>query len=115
MNVGPQIRKLRLERGLSQGDVEKRTGILRCYQSRIEHGKTSPGIDLLQKMATAFGVRVSEFLPASEIQPSSVTLSQGEKEFLIALAHLTKKFTPAMRVSIISLMKNMVVTAQETR
>jgi len=38
---------------MSQGDIEKRTGLLRCYISRIENGHTVPSVDTLEKMAGA--------------------------------------------------------------
>jgi len=41
---------------MSQGDIEKRTGLLRCYVSRVENGHTVPSVDTLEKMAGALGV-----------------------------------------------------------
>jgi transcriptional regulator with XRE-family HTH domain len=41
---------------LSQGDIEHRTGLLRCYISRIENGHTVPSVDTLEKMARALEV-----------------------------------------------------------
>ena len=45
MNIGETIRSLRLHKGMSQGDIEKRTGLLRCYLSRVENGHTIPSLD----------------------------------------------------------------------
>ncbi len=42
MNIGETIRNFRLQKGMSQGDIEKRTGLLRCYLSRVENGHTVP-------------------------------------------------------------------------
>jgi len=42
MNIGETIRNYRLQKGMSQGDIEKRTGLLRCYLSRVENGHTIP-------------------------------------------------------------------------
>jgi transcriptional regulator with XRE-family HTH domain len=56
MVIGPQLRKLREERKMSQGDVEKATGLLRCYTSRVENGHTVPSLDTLERYAAAFGV-----------------------------------------------------------
>jgi transcriptional regulator with XRE-family HTH domain len=42
MNIGETIRNFRLQRSMSQGDIEKRTGLLRCYLSRVENGHTIP-------------------------------------------------------------------------
>jgi len=50
------LRALREEKRLSQGDIEKRTGLLRCYISRVENGHTVPAIETLEKMARALEV-----------------------------------------------------------
>ena len=56
INIGYRLRALREAKMLSQGDLEKRTGLLRCYISRVENGHTVPAIETLEKMARAFGV-----------------------------------------------------------
>lgn len=53
MQIGPRLRDLREEKNLSQGDIEKKTGLLRCYISRVENGHTVPAIETLEKMARA--------------------------------------------------------------
>src|SRR5882724_2784613 len=53
MIIGERLRELREEKKLSQGDIEKRTGLLRCYISRVENGHTVPAIETLEKMARA--------------------------------------------------------------
>jgi transcriptional regulator with XRE-family HTH domain len=53
MIVGDRLRALREEKKLSQGDIEKRTGLLRCYISRVENGHTVPAIETLEKLARA--------------------------------------------------------------
>lgn len=47
---------LRIERKLSQGDVESRSGLLRCYISRVEGGHTVPNLITLEKFAAALQV-----------------------------------------------------------
>ena len=56
MIIGERIRLLREEKKLSQGDIEKRTGLLRCYISRVENGHTVPAIETLEKLARAMEV-----------------------------------------------------------
>lgn len=53
MIIGDRLRELRVAKNLSQGDIEKRTGLLRCYISRVENGHTVPAIETLEKMARA--------------------------------------------------------------
>jgi transcriptional regulator with XRE-family HTH domain len=56
MIIGDRLRDMREEKKLSQGDIEKRTGLLRCYISRVENGHTVPAIETLEKMARALEV-----------------------------------------------------------
>ena len=56
MLIGDRLRELRETKKLSQGDIEKRTGLLRCYISRVENGHTVPAIETLEKMARALEV-----------------------------------------------------------
>jgi transcriptional regulator with XRE-family HTH domain len=53
MIIGDRLRDMREEKKLSQGDIEKRTGLLRCYISRVENGHTVPAIETLEKLARA--------------------------------------------------------------
>src|SRR5260370_28071813 len=56
MIIADRLRALREEKKPSQGDIEKRTGLLRCYISRVENGHTVPAVETLEKMARAFEV-----------------------------------------------------------
>jgi len=56
MIIGDRLREMRVEKKLSQGDIEKRTGLLRCYISRVENGHTVPAVETLEKLARAFDV-----------------------------------------------------------
>jgi len=56
MLIGQRLREIREAKNLSQGDIEKRTGLLRCYTSRVENGITIPSIETLEKYARALEV-----------------------------------------------------------
>ncbi len=56
MIIGDRLREMREEKKLSQGDIEKRTGLPRCYISSVENGHTVPAIETLEKMARALEV-----------------------------------------------------------
>jgi transcriptional regulator with XRE-family HTH domain len=58
MVIGNRLRALRETKKLSQGDIEERTGLLRCYISRVENGHTVPAIDTLEKFARALEVPI---------------------------------------------------------
>lgn len=53
MIIGDRLRSIRESKNLSQGDIEKRTGLLRCYTSRVENGHTVPSLGTLEKYAQA--------------------------------------------------------------
>jgi transcriptional regulator with XRE-family HTH domain len=54
--IGDRLRDMREQKKLSQGDIEKRTGLLRCYISRVENGHTVPAIETLEKLARAMEI-----------------------------------------------------------
>ena len=67
MEIGRKLKKLREERNLSQGDVEKKTGLLRCYTSRVENGYTVPSVDTLGKYARALEVPLYRFFTDEQV------------------------------------------------
>jgi transcriptional regulator with XRE-family HTH domain len=56
MVIGERFRQLREAKKLSQGDIEKRTGLLRCYTSRVEKSHTVPTVETLEKYARALEI-----------------------------------------------------------
>jgi len=58
MVIAGRLRALREAKHLSQGDIEKRTGLLRCYISRVENGHTIPAIETLEKLARAMEIPI---------------------------------------------------------
>jgi transcriptional regulator with XRE-family HTH domain len=56
MEIGAKLRELRVAKKLSQGDIEQRTGLIRAYTSRVEHGHTVPSVGTLEKYAHALEV-----------------------------------------------------------
>jgi transcriptional regulator with XRE-family HTH domain len=74
MIIGDRLRVLREDKKLSQGDVEKRTGLLRCYISRVENGHTVPAIETLEKMARAFEVPMYQLFYDGEEPPKLANL-----------------------------------------
>ncbi len=95
-NIGSTIRDYRLQKGMSQGDIEKRTGLLRCYLSRVENGHTVPSLETLQKIAGALDLQLSQFFAEDSIgrEVSPLKLSEDEIRFLTQVqrysAHLSE-------------------------
>ncbi len=70
MIIGDRLRALREQNNLSQGDIEKRTGLLRCYISRVENGHTVPAIETLEKLARALEVPLYQLFYDGETPPT---------------------------------------------
>ena len=69
MIIADRLRELRESKSLSQGDIEKRAGLLRCYISRVENGHTVPAIETLEKMARALEVPLYQLFYDGEEPP----------------------------------------------
>jgi len=69
MIIGDRLRSLRETKKLSQGDIEKRTGLLRCYISRVENGHTVPAIETLEKLARAMEIPLCQLFYDGEEPP----------------------------------------------
>jgi transcriptional regulator with XRE-family HTH domain len=104
MIIGDRLRALREEKHFSQGDIEKRTGLLRCYISRVENGHTVPAIETLEKMARALEVPLYQLFYEGEEAPAVPNLlkrkssdetawgdSGKDARFLNKLRHLLGK------------------------
>lgn len=69
MIIGDRLRELRESKKLSQGDIEKKTGLLRCYLSRVENGHTVPAIETLEKLARALEIPLYQLFYDGEEPP----------------------------------------------
>jgi len=78
MIIGDRLRVVREEKKLSQGDIEKRTGLLRCYISRVENGHTVPTIETLEKMARALEVPLYQLFYDGEEPPALPNLPKRQ-------------------------------------
>ena len=75
MIIGTRLRSLRENKGMSQGDVENITGMLRCYISRVENGHTIPSLQTLERFATALEVPLYELFYSGEGEPPTPNLT----------------------------------------
>src|SRR5580700_5393103 len=74
MIIGDRLRALREEKNLSQGEIEKRTGLLRCYISRVECGHTVPAVETLEKFARALETPIYQLFYDGEEPPEPTDL-----------------------------------------
>jgi len=84
MIIGERLRSLREDKKFSQGDIEKRTGLLRCYISRVENGHTVPAIETLEKMARALEVPLYQLFYDGEEPPELPNLPKRKSADEIA-------------------------------
>jgi len=76
MVIGDRLKDLRESKNMSQGEIEKRTGLLRCYTSRVENGHTVPAIETLEKMAAALEVPLYQLFYEADGPPVSMKPSK---------------------------------------
>jgi transcriptional regulator with XRE-family HTH domain len=102
MNVGEMIRTFRQKRGLSQGDLEKRSGLMRCYISRVENGHTVPSLETLTRIARALETELSDMFQEDR------THDPQEADFLRELRAHLPSLTPRHREHILEMVRKMV-------
>ena len=115
MKIGATIRFQRLQRGLSQGDIEKKTGLLRCYLSRVENGHTIPSLDTLSKIAQSLDLPITRFFveePTSR-QLDTQKLSDEELRFLTQIRRYSTNLNDSDRKLLLAMVKKFAATASK--
>ncbi len=109
MNIGETIRNFRLQKGMSQGDIEKRTGLLRCYLSRVENGHTIPSLDTLHKIATAMEIPLAQFFTDGEAEPAKnlPQLSEDDVRFFSQIRRYSAALSDSDRKLVLAMVKKM--------
>jgi transcriptional regulator with XRE-family HTH domain len=112
VNIGTTIRDYRLQKGMSQGDIEKKTGLLRCYLSRVENGHTVPSLETLQKIARALDLQLAEFfaeeMVAKEMSP--LHLSEDEIRFLTQVQRYSAHLSDSDRKLLLAMVRKFAQT-----
>jgi transcriptional regulator with XRE-family HTH domain len=122
MLIGARLRTLREDKGLSQGDIEKSTGLLRCYISRIENGHTIPSLETLERFAGALEVPLYQIFygdngnaeaPSSPRRMSLTELAEQpgnngeEARFLLQIKSLLSRIAEGDRDVLLTLAKKL--------
>jgi len=113
MDIGTKLRQIRQQKGLSQGDVEHASGLLRCYISRVEHGHSKPSLETLERFAAALDVPLYGLFYSGNGVPTTKNLrsrpsleelagapdpSGGEAKYLLEFRDLVGRMRPPERV-----------------
>ncbi len=77
MDIGKRLLELRVAKGFSQGDIEKRTGLLRCYISRVENGHTMPSFETFERLAKALGIKTYQIFFEGDKEAEAVPVATG--------------------------------------
>ena len=116
MNIGETIRTYRLQKGMSQGDIEKRTGLLRCYLSRVENGHTIPSLDTLSKIAGAMELPLGQFF-ADHFSNGNTkhlpALTEDEVRFLTQIHRYSMGLNDSDRKLILAMVKKMATSTKK--
>jgi transcriptional regulator with XRE-family HTH domain len=80
MIIGDRLKTLREGKDLSQADIEKRTGLLRCYISRVENGHTVPSVETLEKFARALELPLYHLMFDGDKPPALPKSIKGSTE-----------------------------------
>jgi len=113
MKIGTTIRAHRLQKGLSQGDIEKKTGLLRCYLSRVENGHTVPSLDTLSKIAVALDLPIAQFFADDQVgrQLNTQRLTDEELRFLTHIRRYSSNLNESDRKLLLAMVKKFAATA----
>ncbi|HEY6129239.1 MAG TPA: helix-turn-helix domain-containing protein [Candidatus Acidoferrum sp.] len=99
MVIADRLKTLREAKGLSQGDIETRTGLLRCYVSRVENGHTVPSVETLEKFAGALEIALYQMMFDGDHPPPVPKSAKGTEDSLESSRSgksLMKKLVPLL-------------------
>jgi len=121
MIVGERLRVLRESKNLSQGDIQKRTGLMRCYISRVENGHTVPAVETLYKFARALEVPMYRLFyedsgsPGAPNHPSFAKLNDEDVRggrYVLRFLHLLAAMSERNRQLLLSMARKMARKAE---
>jgi len=122
MLIGTRLRQLREQKHMSQGDIEGRTGLLRCYISRVENGHTVPSLETLERFAAVLDVPLYQLFYSGEEAPPTPSLTprktleeitaengamEGDAQFLVKLTTVLTRLAEPDRDVVLSLAKRL--------
>ena len=62
IKLGKNLKRIRTEKGISQGDIARALDVGRSFITNIENGKTNPTLATIAKIAEAVGISVGELM-----------------------------------------------------
>ncbi len=74
-DVGPRLKRVRTQRGVTLGELSAATGISKSTLSRLESGQRKPSLELLLPIAQAHQVPLDELVGAPEVGDPRVRMT----------------------------------------
>jgi transcriptional regulator with XRE-family HTH domain len=123
MLIGTRLRQLREQKQMSQGDIEERSGLLRCYISRVENGHTVPSLETLVRFAGVLDVPLYQLFYSGEEPPPTPSLTPRktleemtadnggaeDAQFLLKLRNLLSRLPEPDRDVLLSLAERLAI------
>ena len=115
MLIGEVLKEVRERKKMSQGDIEQRTGLIRCYISRVENGHTIPSLLTLEKFARALDVPLWQIIrgtseapiPGSIVKQPRDGLSAGVRNDIIRIERAMVKLSAKNRKLLVGVAQRM--------
>lgn len=92
-DVGPRLKRLRVQRGLSLSNLATLTGISKSTLSRLEVGQRRPSLELLLPIVRAYGVPLDELIGGPEVADPRIRPTPRRVDGSVVLA-LTRQPGP---------------------
>ena len=110
MDIGKRLRELRAARGLSQSAIRKRASLSDAYVSRVERGRATPSLGIMERWAKALDVELYQLFFVGHGEAKAPVLTEkiriGSQEQ--TLLGLCGQMSVEDRAFVISLARNLV-------
>jgi transcriptional regulator with XRE-family HTH domain len=113
MDFAKRLLELRTAKGFSQGDIEERTGLRRCYLSRVENGHTVPSLETFERLAKALGIETYQLFFEGDKEPEVVPVESiaGPRSREGRLIETFRKLNPADQELIVAMLRKLAKTS----
>ena len=85
LRFATRLKETRISRGMTQLELARKAHVTASYIWRLESGGASPGIDLVDRLASALGMTVSDLLPETSPPDTYGVLMERAKRLFEAL------------------------------
>jgi transcriptional regulator with XRE-family HTH domain len=91
-----RLRELRVGLGMTQAELARRAGVTTTYVSKLESAGAAPGIDLVEKLAIALGIGITELIQVPSPDDASAVAKEQARELFENLLKIADQQTFAV-------------------